>query len=157
MGETTIKHSCGHEVIHRHAGDERTQRERVAWLQAQPCQKCFQERQVEASKKLGAEMQLPELQGDEGDCQWAEQIRAKVIGRNKEFCDKLQRVAKKAGDEDKAALAAAIASKDAFESLRHQADAQWWIDNRFDAVNFVRDETASAIQPILDQSRDSTA
>lgn len=134
-------------------GDERTRRERIAWLQSQPCQRCWQAQEAEASKSLGAELSLPPLEGSNDDCLWAERIRAKMITHNRSFHDRLQHNAAKLPESESSAHAAAEASAEAYNQLRNTVDARWWIDNRFEALNYVRDQTAATIQPILDKRK----
>lgn len=150
MSEDAITHSCGHTVRHTHTGDERARAKRVAWLQKQPCQKCFQAKQAEASRAQAEALGLPDLTGSEEDCAWAATIRSKAITHNQEYVDRVERGAARASDLDEAAKTAAAAAKSAYDTLCAQSSAQWWIDHRFESADYVREETAKAVQKALD-------
>ena len=148
MTKFKVMHLCGHEVTHAFAGPESAQRQREEWLSKRPCQICWRNEQAGAAMAQSQEWNLPPLEGSEEDKAWAQVIRAKAIAHNREYHHKL--TSSKGLNQDEELRAAIVSAADAaLREVEGQTDAKWWIEHRFDALNYIREKTAAAIAPIL--------
>ncbi|NUM52355.1 MAG: hypothetical protein HUU46_01805 [Candidatus Hydrogenedentes bacterium] len=122
---------------------------REEWLRKRPCQACWRNEQAGAAMAQSEQMNLPALEGSEADKEWAQVIRAKAIAHNREYHQRL--VNSKGLDTQDAELRLAIvsAADAALGEIEAQVSAAWWIEHRFDALNYIREKTAAAIAPIM--------
>ncbi len=151
MKEFVVKHTCGHEVKHRFGGLESDRRVREEWLRGQPCQICWQKTQADASTNRSRDLGLPALDGEPDDIAWAEVIRQKAIAHNADFCKRVTMNAPNETNPDPAKTAAQTAASAALHDLQSHTSAAWWIENRFEVLNFVRRAAVKAVTPILEE------
>ena len=149
MSKFKVMHSCGHEVAHAFAGPEPARRQREEWLSKRPCQVCWRNEQAGAALAQSHEWNLPPLEGSEEDKAWAQVIRAKAVAHYRAYHQKL--TSSKELSQDEELRKAIVTSADAaLREVENQTDAKWWIEHRFDALNYIREKTAAAIAPILE-------
>lgn len=149
MTKFKVMHSCGHEVTHAFAGPEPARRQREEWLSKRPCQVCWRNEQAGAAMARSQEWNLPPLEGSEEDKAWAQVIRAKAIAHSRDYHKKL--TSSKGLNQDEELRAAIVSAADAaLREVEGKVEAKWWIEHRFDALNYIREKTAKAIAPILD-------
>lgn len=154
MTKFKVIHLCGHEVTHAFAGPEASRRQREEWLGKRPCQICWRNEQAGAAMAQSQEWNLPPLEGNEEDKAWAQVIRAKAIAHNREYHLKLAS-SKRLGQDEELRAAILSAAGAALREVESRTEAKWWIEHRFDALNFIREKTAAAIAPILNAGDDS--
>jgi len=148
MPKETIKHICGHVVAHElPEGDAK----RADWLRSQPCQECFRTRQAEEAAEKVKEWGLPSLVGSDENRSWADVIRVKAIAHNRDFHRKATRARDGDSEPDPVKEALVDAADMALQELEWQTDAAWWVENRFDVLNYVRKATVAAIDPLLNK------
>lgn len=150
MTKFKVKHSCGHEVTHAFAGPETARQQREDWLRKRPCQACWRNEQAGAAMAQSLDMNLPALEGSEEDKAWAQVIRAKAVTHNREYHERLVGSKGLQKQQDELREAIVSAASDALREIEAQTSAAWWIEHRFDALNYVRGKTASAIAPIVE-------
>ena len=149
MTKFTVKHSCGHEATHGFTGTPQELRQRKEWLGRRPCQVCWRAQESLSAAAQGQELNLPALDGTEQDKAWAEVIRLKVIAHNRDYY-KRRVEGEKIGQQDEKMRATIVAAADeALRELESQRDATWWLENRFDALTFVKSRVVVAITPLL--------
>ena len=150
MVKFKITHACGHEVTHAYAGPEGSRAQREEWLRKRPCQVCWRNEQSGVALAQSKEWNLPTLEGSEENKAWAEVIRAKAIAHNHDYHKRLVE-SKGLEKQDKTLCDAIVAAADeALREIQGQAAAAWWIEHRFDALNYIREKTAAAIAPIME-------
>ena len=147
MMKFTVKHTCGHVVTHIHSGPEEDLKRRKATLAERPCQTCSREARTSKSAAQRKAWNLPALEGTPEDLEWAEVIRMKAVADNRDYHQRLVGSAKL--DKEEAALRELIVSSAnaALSDLQEQRSASWWIEHRFDALQYVRRRVADAITP----------
>lgn len=150
MKKFKVRHACGHEVTHAFAGPEAMRQQREDWLRQRPCQVCWRNEQAGAAMAQSLGMNLPDLKGSEEDKAWAQVIRAKAVAHNREYHGRLVRSRGLQKQKDELREAIVAAANEALREIEAQTSATWWIDHRFDALNYVRGKTASAIGPIME-------
>jgi hypothetical protein len=150
MTKFKITHACGHEVTHAYAGPEGARQQREEWLRKRPCQVCWRDEQAGAALAQSQEWGLPPLEGSVENVAWAQVIRAKAIFHNRDYHKRL--VGSKGLEKQDEQLRHAIvaAADDALREIEGQVSAAWWIEHRFDSLNYIREKTALAIAPIMD-------
>lgn len=154
MSRFKVIHACGHEVAHAYAGPEGGLQKREEWLRKRPCQECWRSEQAGLAQAQSRDWNLPPLEGTEENKAWAEVIRIKAIAQNHEYHKRL--TSSKGLEKQPMALREAIvsAADAALDEVRGKADAAWWIEHRFDALNFIRQKTADTIAPLLESNQD---
>jgi hypothetical protein len=150
MMKFKVTHACGHEVTHAFAGPEDAQRQREEWLRKRPCQVCWRNEQAGAALAQSQEWNLPPLEGSEEDKAWAQVIRAKAVAHNRDYHRRLVGSKGLSGQDEPLRQAIVAAADDALKEIEDQTSAAWWIEHRFDALNFIRQKTASAISPMME-------
>jgi hypothetical protein len=150
MAEFTVTHACGHEVKHRFEGTDAERRKREDWLQSMPCQACWHAEQADVAASKRDALNLPALEGEDSEVQWAETLRIKAVEHNRTF---YARVTRKPDNPDEEELHRAIvdAADRAMHELETETSAQWWIDRRFDVIDYVRQATIAAITPLMEE------
>ncbi|MBM3290015.1 MAG: hypothetical protein FJY92_07680 [Candidatus Hydrogenedentes bacterium] len=145
-----VVHSCGHEVTHGYSGPEGGRETREAWLRERPCQVCWRNEQAAAASGQTQSWDLPPLEGSDANKSWAEVIRAKAIAHNRDYHRRLVANAGKVQQDDELRNAIVAAADAALREIELQSSAAWWIEHRFDALDYVRVRTAEAIAPIME-------
>lgn len=145
----SVKHSCGHESTHAHAGSEQELKQRQAWLQRQPCQTCWRQTESNSAAAQSEEWKLPPLEGAVEDIPWAEVIRTKAITHNKAYHKKLTGSKGLDGEDETLRSALITAADDALRELESQRSAAWWIEHRFEALTYIKPRVVAAITPIM--------
>lgn len=136
MGQHHITYACGHDQTVQLYGNARDRESRAQWLAGTDCGDCFkaqrdQERaeenqqNAEANKAAG----LPELDGSPKQVEWAETIRAQMLGDLARERTRLTglRVDEERQRERKKRLDAIVT---AHAALAEVASAKWFIDHR---------------------------
>ncbi len=149
MTKFTVKHACGHEAPHGYSGPEEELRRRKEWLQRRPCQACWRQEESSTAAAQSQELQLPALEGTEQDKAWAEVIRLKAVAHNRDYHKRLLGSKKVAEEEEEMKAAIISAANEALRDLENRRDARWWLDNRFEALSFVKSQVVVAITPLL--------
>ena len=150
MVKFTVKHDCGHVVTHVHSGSDADLVRRKERLAARPCTPG--NREAKSSKAVAQRQawNLPPLDGPAEDVEWAEVIRLKAVGENRAYHQRLVG-SSKLNQEDIAIRDAIVRSADtALRELHEQRSAVWWIENRFEAVSYVKHRVVAAITPLME-------
>jgi len=150
MERFKVTHACGHEVTHGYAGPEGGRERREAWLRERPCQLCWRNEQAGAASAQGQQWNLPPLEGTDANREWAEIVRAKAIAHNRDYHRRLVESAARVQQDEELRKAIVAAADSALRCIEAQTSAAWWIEHRFDALNYVREKTAAAIAPLMD-------
>lgn len=150
MAKFTVLHACGHEGTHAHSGSEQDRKLREEWLTRQPCQTCWREKQSGAAATQSQDWALPALEGNEDEKGWAEVIRMKAIGFNRDYHKKLTGSPDLGQQDDTLRLAIISAADAALRELEEQRDAAWWVAHRFDSLTHIRTRVAEAITPLME-------
>ena len=146
MPHILITHTCGHQAAHELPRDEPVRREREALLQSRPCGTCWQEQRARSRDARNEAWHLSALEGSPDDIAWAESIRAKALERNREYHGQL--LAEEPFAENPALHDLVLATADAaLEALREKTNAQWWVQNHFAALDYVKAQIIAALQP----------
>lgn len=144
-GVITVLHACGHEGKHAVSGGEPERRQREDWLRRQPCQACWRATQRQDAAAHAATLGLPPLVGSVEDIAWAEVLRAKAIAQNKAYHDQL--LAEDPFAEVPALRDAVVgAARTAMDTLVAECHAKWWIENRFEVMDHVKQSAAQALR-----------
>lgn len=140
----TIHHSCGHEGKHAVSGNDTERRQREDWLRRQPCQACWRAAQQRDATAQGSALGLPPLEGNPDEIAWAEILRAKSIAHNKAYHDQL--LAENPFEDDPVLHTAVVeAAENALAQLKAECHANWWIENRFETLNYVKQSAVAAL------------
>ncbi|GMW03360.1 MAG: hypothetical protein AMXMBFR84_44940 [Candidatus Hydrogenedentota bacterium] len=96
---------------------------------------------------------LPELTGNADDTAWAEVLRMKAFAHNQEYHRKL--VASKGLRQDDETMWRVIvdAANQAMRELETECRAAWWIEHRFDSLNFVKTRVVAAMTPVYESRK----
>lgn len=145
----TIQHVCGHASPHGLGGREEDRRLRAAWLARQPCPDCWRAAQLARATGQRDAQHLPALTGSAEDIAWAEVIRAKAVEHNRAYHHRL--VADDFFRHDKELHPVVMATADAaLQELEQETRAAWWLEHRFDSLEYVMQRIRDAIAPIVD-------
>lgn len=153
INRTSILHTCGHEVLHALPARAEERRQREAWLRGRPCPACWRGAERADAEKLRESWSLPALEGGDDERAWADVIRMKVIAHNREYHDRVVQEQNFSADEADLSEGVRAAADAALRRLQNESDAAWWIANRFEAMNFVKQEILTAITPLLEARR----
>ena len=136
MSQHHITHACGHDQTVQLYGKARERESRAQWLAGTDCKDCFKaqrdreraeesQRNAEANRAAG----LPELDGSPRQVEWAETIRAQMLGDLAQERTRLSDL--RAGEEWEKGLEAVVTAQAA---LAEVASAKWFIDHRHQRV-----------------------
>lgn len=129
----TIKHSCGHEQVHKLYGSRSDREWRISKLEQEPCAECAAKARAEFNAKKAkenAEAGLPELAGTPKQIAWAESIRSEKI---KELGELRNYIIANANPNPEFQEMLANALKiidDKMQELTAETSAAKWIDSR---------------------------
>jgi hypothetical protein len=127
----TITHGCGHKEEHQVFGSSREREQEVKRLSEWPCSQCREESQRRKGQDAmiwAAENGLADLVGSEKQVLWASQIRRQRWQEIADMEREFYAVAEKAAAPEHADYIAKV--KAAFQSLRKEYHAAWWIEHR---------------------------
>ncbi len=150
----TVMHSCGHEAAHGFSGSELELSQRKEWLQRRPCQACWRAQESGSAEVKNQQMNLPSLDGTEQDKAWAEVIRLKAVTHNRDYHQRLINGQRLAQEDEAVKSTIQVAAQEALRDLESQSNAAWWIENRFEALTFVKSRVLAAISPMVNRKQE---
>ena len=127
-----VKYSCGHEGLLYVSGKSADKQEKIEWAERDGiCPACYakmKREEREESRKEEAQVNgFPELSGSEKQINWANEIRSRFF---RDLTNAIQGV--KINDKIQAQI------DESMEMFRNVNEARFWIDNRENAVSFLK-------------------
>ena len=127
-----VKYSCGHEGLLYVSGNSADKQEKIEWAERDGiCPACYtqmkREEREEARKEEAQKNGFPELSGSEKQINWANEIRSRFF---RDLTNAIQGV--KINDKIQAQI------DESMEMFRNVNEARFWIDNRENAVSFLK-------------------
>lgn len=127
-----VVYSCGHEGLLYVSGKSADKQEKIEWAERDGiCPACYakmkHEEREEARKEEAQKNGFPELSGSEKQINWANEIRSRFF---RDLTNAIQGV--KINDKIQAQI------DESMEMFRNVNEARFWIDNRENAVSFLK-------------------